>query len=284
MGILKERLSEAIETKKNDSSTFIWKGPRVEVKGKYVQEEYRLMDCSEKQLQRNYDYCKTMLYNEDKKNPGRYVLLKLIQEQIQKCNCEMFLRWINDVEHKDKFTFVAELKRVLCDHHSENIDLKTLPISSMVSGIPSEFSDIPISLILDGGVGKLGYFDAKHITRTFIYKQGIWLTSSEIKDLTIKDDEGQVRNRLDVIKENLALRSDAKLYITPKGLTYSQLRAMITLRSMKYSDLGIQQLTILRNRILFSLIDDCLRHIQEWETRMQQIEQVATEKLCLLVL
>ena len=50
---------------------------------------------------------------------------------------------------------------------------------------------------------------------------------------------------------------------------------MTTLRSKKYSDLTTPQLETLRNRILFSLADDCEFHIKQWETRMKQIKMVA---------
>lgn len=110
-------------------------------------------------------------------------------------------------------------------------------------------------------------------------KQGVWFTPEEMKDLTIKDEEtGEVRDRLEVVKENLALGNNIPLKVTPKGLTYSQLRAMTTLKSKKYSELTTEQLKTLRNRILFALRDDCKFHIKQWETRMKQLEMVAESK------
>lgn len=55
-----------------------------------MQDEKRLVDCTLEELQRNYDYCKQMLYNENKQKPGRYVLISIIDDQIQRCNCELF--------------------------------------------------------------------------------------------------------------------------------------------------------------------------------------------------
>src|SRR5574344_1308567 len=109
MSILKERLNEAIESKKSDINSFIWKGEKKEVDGKYVQEEKRLVDCTQEELQRNYDYCKQMLYNDNKQKPGRYILLSIINDQINRCNCELFLRWLKTEHHKDRFAFVAEI-------------------------------------------------------------------------------------------------------------------------------------------------------------------------------
>ena len=59
--ILKERLSEAITSKKNDITTYVWKGKKREVNGVFVQEEKRLVDCTLDELQRNYDYCNGIL-------------------------------------------------------------------------------------------------------------------------------------------------------------------------------------------------------------------------------
>lgn len=39
MSILQERLSQAIASKKNDINSFIWKGGKREVDGKFVQDE-----------------------------------------------------------------------------------------------------------------------------------------------------------------------------------------------------------------------------------------------------
>lgn len=280
MSILQERLSQAIASKKNDINSFIWKGEKREVDGKFVQDEKRLVDCTLEELQRNYDYCKQMLYNENKQKPGRYVLISIIDDQIQRCNCELFLRWLKTENNKDRFSFVSEIKRVL-DTADKNIleNLNQIPIKAMVSDLPDEYSSLPVNLILDGGLDKLGTFNKQHITLTFILKQGVWFTPEEMKDLTIKDEEtGEVRDRLEVVKENLALGNNIPLKVTPKGLTYSQLRAMTTLKSKKYSELTTEQLKTLRNRILFALRDDCKFHIKQWETRMKQLEMVAESK------
>lgn len=282
MSILQERLSEAIESKKNDINSFVWKGRKHEVNGRYIQEEKRLIDCTLDELQRNYDYCREMLYNDDKRTPGRYILVNIIDDQIQRCNCELFFRWLED-SGKDTFVFISEIKRVLDDSDKEVLEnINQIPLSAMTSGIPEEFASLPIPLILDGGMDKLGRFNRDHITLNFILKQGIWLTSEELKELAVKDpNTGELIERLDVIKERLlptVPKENIPLKITPKGLSYSQLSSMLSLRSCKYSDMTTEQLLTLRNRILFSLRDDCKFHIRQWETRMSQLEKVADYK------
>ena len=50
---------------------------------------------------------------------------------------------------------------------------------------------------------------------------------------------------------------------------------MINLNSCKYSELTINQLTILRDKILFKLEEEIYFHISQWEERINQIKKVA---------
>ena len=146
--ILQERLSQAIESKKNDINSFVWKGEKREVAGQIVQSEKKLIDCTSEELQKNYETCCQMLYNTNKRTPGRYVLLSIIDDQIQRCNCELFLRWLEVENGKDKFSFMSDIRRVLESSDKEIVEnLSEIPISAMVSGIPEEFSSIPCSIL-----------------------------------------------------------------------------------------------------------------------------------------
>ena len=272
---MKERLGEAIASKANDVKSFIWKGRKQEVNGELVQESIRLIDANQNQLNDFYDHCISMLYNDDKQNPGRYVLIDIIKDQIQRCNCELFLRWLEQQESNPRFNFISAIRDTLDNNRDVITDPKDFGISVIVGGCPDEFKDIPISLVLDGCLDRLGKFNKQHITLTFILKQGLWFTSQELKDLTIKNEDGTYRDRAEVVKERLGLKPGINLYITPKGLNYTQLRAMVTLKSKKYSELSTDQLKTLRNVILFALGEEARFHISQWETRMRQIEMVA---------
>lgn len=278
MNIMKERLEEAMASKANDIKSFVWKGRKEEINGEIVQKELRLVDASEDQLNDFYDHCISMLYNDDNQNPGRYVLLDIIKDQIERCNCELFLRWLEQEEHKPRFNFVSLIREALDNNRDIITDPKDYPISVIVGGCPDEFANIPISLVLDGCLDRLGKFNKQHITLTFILKQGLWFTSQELKDLTDKNEDGSPRERVDVVKERLGLKPSIKLYITPKGLNYAQLRAMVGLKSKKYSELSSDQLKTLRNVILFALGDEARFHISQWQMRMSQIEMVADYK------
>ena len=130
--------------------------------------------------------------------------------------------------------------------------------------------------MLDACIDRLGAFNKKHITRAFILRQGVWLTPSEAKDLTEKDENNQMIDKLLVIRDRLNIKDVERLSINSRGLNYTELRAMLSLRpNKKYADLTTVQLETLRNRILFVLEESVKNHISSWEERMSQIEQVA---------
>lgn len=279
MTIIRERLEEAMASKKTDVKNFIWKGEKKEVNGVMMQEEIRLIDADEKQLKKFYNHCMSMLYNQDKQNPGRYLLLDIIKDQIARCNCELFLRWLEQEKGKPRFTFLSDVRTILDNNKDSIPDTNNIPISTIVGGCPDEFKDIPISLIIDGCIDRLGYFNKQHITLSFILKQGLWFTQQELKDLTEKNEDGTTRDRVEVVKERLGLtKPNINIYITPKGLSFAQLKAMTSLRSKKYSELTTDQLKTLRNIILFALSDEVRFHINQWEARISQLQEVAKLK------
>lgn len=275
--MIKEKLAAAIAKKNNDINTFVWKGRKVEVNGQLVQDEKKLVDCSEDELRTFYKHCDSMLYNTSKECPGRYVLLDIIEDQRVRCNAELFLRWLEQEKSTPRFTFLSSL-RVFLDNN-KGIDTKNVFISeALVGGCPAEFARLPIDIVLEGCLDKLGKFNKQHITLTFILKQGLWFTQQESKDLTEKTPSGEFREKVEVAKERLGLKSSVNLYMTPKGLSFAQLRAMVNLKSKKYSELTTPQLETLRNRILFSLEDEVKFHIGQWETRKNQIKMVCDAK------
>ena len=278
MTIIRERLEEAIASKKTDIKSFIWKGEKKEVNGVLTQDEVRLVDASEEQLKKFYNHCVSMLYNEDKQNPGRYLLLNIIKDQIERCNCELFLRWLEQEKWKPRFTFLSDIRTILDNNKDSIPDTKSVPISAIVGGCPDEFKDIPISLVIEGCIDRLGYFNKQHITLSFIIKQGLWFTQQELKDLTERNEDGTVKDRVEVVKEKLGLKPNINVYITPKGLSFAQLKAMLLLRSKKYSELTTDQLKTLRNVILFALSDEVRFHINQWESRITQLNEVAEYK------
>lgn len=291
MGILGDKIAAAQEAKSNDINTFVWKGPKKEVGGKMVQEEILLKDATQEQLQKFLDHCNSMLYSKDKDNPGRYPLLKIIKEQRDKCNAELYIRWLENKYKKDspsprkeypRYLYQQDIRTILTNNREtfEKDKLDQYPIEQITNGVPTEFRDVTIALAQDACLGTLGDFNKKHLSLNFITKLGLWFTPTEMKDLTEKDDKGKTRDRLDVIRERHGLKSTVNLYINPKGLTYTELRAMLNLKSKsrKYSDLTTDQLTTLRDRVLFFFEEEVEKHIEQWEERKSQILKVAELK------
>lgn len=286
MATLEDKLKEALDAKNNDITTYVWKGAKEVVNGEKVQSEVRLVDATPEQLNKFYKHCNSMLYSSDRVNPGRYTLLDIIEEQRVNCNVELFLRYLekgdldNNIVPYPRFSYLQTLRTFL-NINKEALpkeSLSTAPISIAVSDLPKEFSDISISKIIDGCLDTLGRFDKKHITLSFITKLGVWFTPAEMRDLTERLEDGKVRNRLEVIKERLGIKPSIGLKINPKGLNYNELRAMITLKSKKYSELTTDQLLTLRNKVLFRLQADAEFHASQWEERKAQIEKVAASK------
>lgn len=287
MTVMREKLMEAIEAKNNDTKSFVWKLAR---KADGTQEEIRLLDASEEQLNTFYKHCKSMLYSEDKLNPGRYVLLKIIEEQRKKCNVELFLRKLesgsicSDNKPYPRHLYIQDIRSYMNTHKEDfpSNELKDISISSISGGLPREFGRISIDEVLNGCLDQLGYFDNKHITFSFILNMGVYLTPEEMKEFDVKDKDGNTRSKLEVIKERLGIKPSVRLTVKPTGLNYSELRAMVNLKSKKYSDLTTDQLTVLRNKILFRLENEVMFHIEQWEERMRQIELVAKERNIIL--
>lgn len=286
--IMREKLMEAIEAKNNDVKSFTWKFAK---KQDGTQEEIHLIDATPEQLNSFYKHCESMLYSNDKSNPGRYVLLQIIEEQRRKCNIELFLRKLEsgalcaDGKPYPRHLYVQDIRSYMNSRKDEfpSNELDKISISAIPGNLPREFERISIEEVLDGGLDRLGYFDCKHITFSFILNMGICLTPAEMKEFDEKDKEGNTRKKPEVVKERLNLKPTVKLTVKPTGLNFNELRAMINLKSKysnvkKYSDLTTDQLTTLRNKVLFRLEDEVLFHISQWEEKIRQIKLVAEKK------
>ena len=280
--LVKEKLEAALDAKDNDIKSYIWKGAKQENNGAKYQDEIRLVDASEEELKSFYGHCISMLKNKDQAHPGRYVLLDIIKDQRDRCNAELFVRYLEKGSESrnpyPRYAYLSDLYQVLNANRealTKEVQ-KVTPISVITGGVPEEFCNLPIDLVLDACLDTLGKFNKQHITLTFILKQGVWFSPQEMKDLLEKNEvTGENRDRIEVVKERLNLKPSMTLKVNPKGLSYSALRSMVNLKSKKYSELTSEQLLTLRNKILFALETEVNYHISQWETRMMQIEKVA---------
>lgn len=275
---MREIIEEAYARKNEDLTQYVWKGRKTHtLDGKILQNEIKLIDANAAALNEYYNHCLDMLYNGDKNNPGRYLVLDIIKDQRERCNCELFLRYVETEKEIKKPAFLAQIRDVLNSAETP-VDPKNYIITDVTNGVPREYENLNLDLIMDGCLDRLGKFYRKHITLAFILKQGIWFTPQESKELSEKDDNGVERNKMEVVKERLGLDPNTVIRATPRGLNYAQFRAMVKLRSNKYSDLSTIQLQTLRDRLLFILEDDVRFHIRQWEERISQIKKVAEFK------
>lgn len=285
MGVLGDKLASALEVKTNDINSFIWKGPKKENR---TQDEIKLVDATPDQLKEFYEHCKSMLYSTDKVNPGRYTLKDIVRDQINKCNTELYLRYLENkylssTERKSypRYLLMKDLKTFL-DANIEAIprdQWKIAKVSEAMDNIPEEFRDVTIENVLDGCLDTLGTFDKRHLSLNFLTKLGVWFTPAELKDLTVKDEvTGKNKDRIKVITERLRLNPNTQIKVSSKGLSYAELRSMLTLKVKKYSDLTTEQLLTLRNKVLFRFENEIDYHISQWEERIKQLEMVANSK------
>lgn len=280
---IQEKLTEAIEAKNNDINTFVWKFAK---NNDGNQNEIRLVDATPEQLKSFYKHCMSMLHSTDKVNPGRYELLKIIADQRKKCNVELFLRKLEsgsicaDGKPYPRHLYIQDLRAYMSSHKDDfpSKELHNIPIAACTSGLPREFERLSIDEVLNAGLDQLGFLDTKHITFSFILNMGVYLTPAEMKEFDEKDKDGNPRKKLEVIKERLNIKNSVKLIVKPSGLNFNELRAMVNLRPKKYSELTTDQLTVLRNKVLFKLENEVMFHIDQWENRINQIRKVAESK------
>lgn len=286
MGVLGDKLAEAM----NNVNNYVWKGPKREVAGEIMQPEIKLMEATPEQLQSFYDHCYSMLYSTDKKNPGRCVLYEMVQEQQRKCNIELFIRYVEgkylNTTGRDIYSrhlYYMDLNTLLNNNlevlPKEAYDTTSIKVVTDSSDFPSEFRNITISDVRDACLDRLGVFNRDHLSLNFITKIGIWFTQQERKDLEEYDPKtGKSRDRLQVIRERHNLRSDVRLQTKQSGLTYAELRAMLNLKTKRYSELTTDQLVLLRNKVLFYFLEELDKHIAQWKERMRQIKEVAEKR------
>ena len=274
--LLKERLTEALTNKENDINTFIWKSKKTRnEEGDYVQKSTKMVDMDVDTLKRNLKYCETMLYNQNKEHPGRVVFLDIIRDARERCNVELFLRWLYKENNINKYSFM----NIITTFFQNNPTLKRdeLLLNDVIGQCPLEFQNIPVELVLDGCMDSLGIFNSKRqriITTSFVLRQGVWPTAEEKQEF--------IRNKVKLTNKNildyLEVNPKHTVRISSKGLSLKCMKSIINLQEKKYSDMSLMQLELLRNRILFALEREVKYHIDQWKLREKQLKMVLASK------
>lgn len=279
--VLGAAYKKAVENKKKDFSSFIWKGEKIKDGEHYIQNNEKIMDMTPERLKECYIHCEKMLHNEDPRHLGRYNVLEEVMEQINKCNVELLLRYYeNAYIHDDNRSDMKRRSlwinlRQLQANNPEVEDWSKVPITMISDNLPSEFHDILVSDIMDGCIDYLGVFNKQHLTMTFITKMGLWFTKAEEREL------GGVSNneRLKIAKERLRLPEKLNLRFSEKGLSFHEMRAILVLpKKQKYTDMTTEQLCTLRNKVLLRFQREVDGHIYSWKKLQKQIELIARSR------
>ena len=269
-----DTLAKAIDDKKNDINSFVWKSQNGT--------DVRMMDMDADTLQKVYNHAQSMLYSDNKWTPGKLVIRKNINKAWNDCNVELFMRFlihesnVGFTTNKDLLDYILAAKKQYNASDSDDI-------SAIISGVPVIYERVTIGDLLNACFDKLGTFNKKLLSDKFILSQGIWLTDDEKKELTEYEADGTMRKWLDVVKERLFL-ANIRLRIDQKGLSYSEFRSLIQMDKLpKISTLPTATLKLLRDKILLLLDGDLNYHIDRWTGIIDQIKKVAEYKGITLV-
>lgn len=255
-------------------NSYIWKGPKkISTDGTIEQTQKRLVDCSEKELSEYWEHCNRMLYNTDTKTPGRYVVKKDIYDQIVKCNAELFIRE-SIQKGTSRFTLLNLIRNQAMSKELHVNDLGQVQLKTIFPDVKIDYADIPIPIIIESCLDKSGLFTKKHLTISFILKQGLWLTPEELKE-----HESEIKNKSktekeDYFKKILNVNKKHILKINSSGLNLAALKEALSIKDTKYSQMSIEKLTLLRNYLLLVLLEDVENHIHQWKQMIKKIEQV----------
>lgn len=282
---IRDVFNKAMENKKNDLNTFIWKFPK-DRNNKNQQSAVKLMDCSEEELQGFYNHCISMLRNTDKFKPGRYDVLGLIRLQKDRIGAELLMRELEADPMFTRFALNDAIMTYIEKMKSNGINIRpeyTTFDNYYEYELSSKYNKLTLKTILEACNDKLGLLDCSHLTKSFILKRGIWIKSKEVKLLTDYAKENSIEIKGDtelmpIVRSYLKLRDHQVLKPNPKGLSITEMYSALNIRPCKISDLTTEQLKVLRYKLLLDLERNVLVHIEKWETLMQQIEKVAKAK------
>lgn len=142
---------------------YTWKGEKIRIGNTFEQEVIKLVEATEEQLKRFKNHCITMLTNVDKKHPGRYLLKDIIKDQMNRCGVELFLR-SQETQDVSRYAIINSIKTSKVDNNISDSDFKKMVLSDLVK-VNSEFYDLPIELVVDGCLDKLGKIISKNNRR-----------------------------------------------------------------------------------------------------------------------
>lgn len=273
--------------------SYTWRDQRLTSSRSEKAAEYKMIDMLEYQLQQAYDHCKTMLYNNNPINMGRMLVLDMISEQIEYCGAELALRWFKTLKDNNG-NYLYSNESLLKDINSwmsviQDKNSKTYRLQDFIL-VPQEYKGITIDSLTKACKNELGYINLSKITFAFIFRQGIYFTEEELKEMYKYTFSNSLKEKFDILKYQLGLKDDVVLKANPNGLTEQQFRDMIHVKKhsgynrCKYSELTTSQLKTLRERILHDLEEEVMFQVNTWTILMKEIKEVANYKKYTIIL
>lgn len=275
-----------------DIKTYKWRDKRLTNDRTEVAVEYNMIKMDQNELQHAYDHCKHMLYNTDKNNLGRMLVLDEISQQLEYCGAELALRWFK--EQKDaqgNFLWTEDNLMInLRTWMSSITDYdpnKTYRLQDFLE-VPPEFKSISVEALKNACRDNLGYFNHSKISLSFIFRMGIYFKPDELETINKRVYSSTLKEKFDVLKYQTGLKDDAPLRANPSGLTEAEFRDLVYLKKhkgfkkSKYSEMPSSLLEVLRKKVLYAFEEEVLYQVSTWTTLMKQIEEVADYKGFLL--
>lgn len=250
----------------------VWKGSKQEGHN-FV----RLVECDLATLQRFYTHCMDMLHNKDTSKPGRYELIKRLDDILNHCRAELLVRWLRSERGYTYQHCYEDIKAIL---RNSELKAEDVSIGQLMCDIPEEYKRVPVTLVLRASTYSLGVCDTSPITLSFILSLGIYLTQQELqKELLERDIEtGKVKNRLEVIKAREGLNPSTHLEIKQDGLSYEEFHQLLKLRKERYERLTTSVLKLLSTKVLYRLQQRCEAQARLWEQKASEIAAVCEDK------
>lgn len=275
-----------------DIKTYKWRDKRLTNDRTEVAVEYSMIKMDQSELQHAYDHCKHMLYNTDKNNLGRMLVLDEISQQLEYCGAELALRWFK--EQKDaqgNFLWTEDNLminlRTWLSSITDYDPNKTYRLQDFLE-VPPEFKSISVDALKNACRDNLGYFNHSKISLSFIFRMGIYFKPDELETINKRVYSSTLKEKFDVLKYQTGLKDDAPLRANPSGLTEAEFRDLVYLKKhkgfkkSKYSEMPSSLLEVLRKKVLYAFEEEVLYQVSTWTTLMKQIEEVADYKGFLL--
>ena len=126
----------------------------------------------------------------------------------ENCNAELFLRYLLYTCKIDFLKTNKDILDLINNARKTNNIQDEDSVSVIFEGLTPIFEKVTIKKLILACLDALEPFDRILISDKFIMAQGIWFTDEEKKDLTEYDENGKLRNRLELVKERLILNNE----------------------------------------------------------------------------